>query len=285
MKKDRLESRRFLDSLRSLRLKGKLLTNNEKLLIVAVYLTLNHRPRPNSKLFINFADLAHGLFETFPDFADADKGLYLRGRIRGTTPKLNEDLVRSNLFGPKAPLKYWFEWVPRESALFVNEEGLRHAQRLLGMRTADAKRSTIISPSTAILNPTTNEFLAMRTALEPDIRLIEAIKELSFVRRPLRPLETDQPELIRTLTRRSQVAGAPKSLLKLAFDRVASLHQTEAACLSTVTAHEVAAQKISDLQRLYEACLNVLSRPAPSPRIDHKYYRPNGETAASQAIH
>ena len=286
MKKIRLESEHLLTLLRSARQGGKVISTVEKLLIVAVYLTLAHRPRPGSKLHLNFADLAHGIFETFPDYAGADKELYLRGKLRRTVPKPNEGLVRTQMFGSKAPLKRWFEWVPRERGFYVNEEGMRHAETLLGLKRRSATQPGTISLSAAILDPTFNELLAMQRAIEPDLKGIEAIRRLSFMLRPARPFDTDQPELIRTITRGSQVAGSPKSLLKSAFDRLASFYKTEADNLNTDSARTSSEAKISELQRLYQQCMSILSRKASNPLIDHAYYRPGGSrSAASLALH
>lgn len=286
MKKIRLESEHFLKLLRSARQEGKTFPIVEKLLIVAVYLTLAHRPRPGSKLHLNFADLAHGIFETFPDYAGADKELYLRGKLRRTVPKPNEGLIRAQMFGSKAPLKRWFEWVPRESGFYVNEEGMRHAEALLGLKRHGATQPGTISLAAAIVDPTFNELLAMRKAIEPDLKLIEAIGRLGFILRPARPLDTDQPELIRTITRGSKVTGSPKSLLKSAFDRLASFYKTEAANLNTDSARASSEAKISDLQRLYQQCMSILNRKASSPLIDHAYHRPGGSrSAASLALH
>ncbi len=286
MKKIRLESEHFLKLLRSARQEEKAFSTVEKLLIVAVSLTLAHRPRPGSKLHLNFADLAHGIFVTFPDYAGADKELYLRGKLRQTVPKPNEGLVRTQMFGSKAPLKRWFEWVPRERGFYVNEEGMRHAETLLGLKRHGATQPGTISLSAAILDPTFNELLTMQKAIEPDLRLIEAIGRLSFMLRPARPLDTDQPELIRTITRGSKVAGCPKTQLKSAFDRLASFYKTEADNLNTDSAHASSEAKISELQRLYQQCMSILSRKASNPLIDHAYYRPGGSrSAASLALH
>lgn len=287
MKNPRFSSQQLLANLRNLRGKGVTFTSIEKILVIAVYLTSLHRSNASPRPRMNIADLAHGLFETFPDAAGVDQPLYLYGKLHNTAPMLNGELVRTNLFGPKAELKRWFDWDVPAKAFVVNDEGLRRAAELLELtqKRNDSNISASIGPRDSIIDATTSEYLDFKARVQADLALIRSIKRLRMMRRPAQPLDTDRTHLIRKLREESKSSDKPLVILSNALTNAISFYQTEADHLKTPDARKNAAEQINDLHRLFERCCSILKRPEPAPLISHPFRRRTRGAGASLALH